>query len=187
LLLRRFADDDLEHLLALHNEPEVMRFINGCESTSHEEVEREYREHFAGYGYWAAVEKTTGDFVGWFALHPTGGDGPEGYELGYRIKRSAWGKGYATEGSRAGLRGLRRARRAPGLGADDGGQPRLPAGDGEGGPGVRAHVPPGVGGPAARYGVRRGRVRAYEGRLAAGCGRLLFTKKPTGPTLCESV
>src|SRR5215207_11961 len=63
--------------------------------TSREKVEREYRERFAGDGYWAAVEKATGEFVGWFALHPTEGDGPEGYELGYRLGRFAWGKGYA--------------------------------------------------------------------------------------------
>ena len=42
--------------------------------------------------------------MGWFALHPTEGDGPEGYELGYRLERFAWGKGYATEGSRVLIR-----------------------------------------------------------------------------------
>jgi RimJ/RimL family protein N-acetyltransferase len=104
LLLRRFAEADVDRLFALHNDPEVMRFINGGKPTSREEVEGEYRERFAGDGYWAAVEKATGGFVGWFALHPTEGDGPEGHELGYRIKRSAWGKGYATEGSRALIR-----------------------------------------------------------------------------------
>src|SRR3712207_668193 len=81
-----------------------MRFINGGKPASREEVEREYRERFAGEGFWAAVEKATGEFVGWFALHPTEGGGPEGYELGYRIERSAWGKGYATEGSLALIR-----------------------------------------------------------------------------------
>ena len=101
LLLRRFAEADVDHLLALHNDPEVMRFINGGEPTSRQEVEREYRERFAGDGCWAAFEKATGEFVGWFALHPAEGGGPEGHELGYRLKRSAWGRGYATEGSLA--------------------------------------------------------------------------------------
>jgi RimJ/RimL family protein N-acetyltransferase len=114
LLLRRFAEADVDRLLALHNDLEVMRFINGGKPTSREKVEREYRERFAGDGYWAAVEKATGEFVGWFALHPTEGDGPEGYELGYRLERFTWGKGYATEGSCALIRkgftelGLRR-------------------------------------------------------------------------------
>jgi RimJ/RimL family protein N-acetyltransferase len=104
LLLRRFAWADVDSLLALHNDPEVMRFLNGGKRTSREEVEREYREHFARDSYWAAVEKATGGFVGWFAFHPTEGGGPEGYELGYRLERSAWGKGYATEGSLALIR-----------------------------------------------------------------------------------
>ncbi|CAA9423190.1 MAG: Acetyltransferase, GNAT family [uncultured Rubrobacteraceae bacterium] len=101
LLLRRFAEADVDRLLALHNDPEVMRFLNGGKPTSREEVEREYREHFAGDGYWAAVEKATGEFVGWFVLQSREGGAPEGHELGYRLKRSAWGKGYATEGSLA--------------------------------------------------------------------------------------
>ena len=103
LLLRRFAEADVGRLLALHNDLEVMRFINGGKPTSREEVERGYRERFAGDGYWAAVEKATGEFLGWFAFDQKE-SGPEEAELGYRLKRSAWGKGYATEGSRALIR-----------------------------------------------------------------------------------
>ncbi len=104
LVLRRFAEADVDYLLALHNDPEVMRFINGGEPAPREEVEREYRERLARDGYWAALERSTGEFLGWFALHPTEGGGPEGYELGYRIKRSVWGEGYTTEGSLALIR-----------------------------------------------------------------------------------
>ena len=104
LLLRRFVEADIDHLFALHNDPEVMRFINGCNPTPREKVEREYRERFAGDGYWAATEKSTGEFLGWFGFHPPEGGDPEEFELGYRLKRSAWGEGYATEGSRALIR-----------------------------------------------------------------------------------
>jgi len=104
MVLRRFTEADIDHLFALHNDPEVMRFLNGGKPTSRREVEREYLSRFVGNGYWAAVEKATGDYLGWFCLHPKQGRDLGEFELGYRIKRSAWGKGYATEGSRALIR-----------------------------------------------------------------------------------
>ena len=104
LVLRRFIPGDVESLFLLHNDPRVMRFINGGRQTPRREIEREYREHFAEEGYWAAVERATDDFLGWFGLHPREDRGPHEYELGYRIGRSAWGRGYATEGSLALIR-----------------------------------------------------------------------------------
>ena len=44
------------------------------------------------------------DFVGWFSLLPPEGGGPEEAEPGYRLRRSAWGRGYATEGAHALIR-----------------------------------------------------------------------------------
>lgn len=47
---------------------------------------------------WAAVEKRSGAFVGWFSLRRV----REGVaELGYRLRRDAWGRGLATEGATA--------------------------------------------------------------------------------------
>jgi len=100
-VLRRFVEADVDHLFSLHNDPDVMQFLNGGKRTSRGEIEREYREHFAGDGYWAATEKAAGDFLGWFGFHPAGNRGAGEFELGYRLRSSAWGQGYATEGSRA--------------------------------------------------------------------------------------
>ncbi len=64
---------------------------------------REY-ERFPLLGRWAAHRKGTGDFAGWFALRvPEGGDSKR-VELGYRLRREAWGQNMATEGVRALLR-----------------------------------------------------------------------------------
>ena len=108
LVLRRFTEDDVDDLVELDGDPEVMHFVNGGRATPRDEIEHEvlpeflgHYERHAGYGFWAAVEKSTGRFVGWFHLRPAEGSEPDEVELGYRLRRSAWGKGYATEGSRA--------------------------------------------------------------------------------------
>ena len=108
LVLRRFTPDDVDNLVELDGDPGVMRFINGGRPTPREEIEQDYLpaflgyyERFEGYGFWAAIEKATGGFLGWFHFRPRP-DGPaDEPELGYRLRRSAWGKGYATEGSQA--------------------------------------------------------------------------------------
>ena len=108
LVLRRFTEDDVDHLVDLDGDPQVMHFINGGRPTPRAEIETDvlpaflgYYERFAGYGFWAAVEKSSGQFVGWFHFRPAKAAPPDEVELGYRLRRSAWGKGYATEGSRA--------------------------------------------------------------------------------------
>jgi len=108
LVLRRFTAADADDLVELDADPEVMRFITGGRPTPREEIVREvlpaflgYYERYPGYGFWAALERTTGQFVGWFHLRPAEGAPRDEVELGYRLRRSAWGKGYATEGSRA--------------------------------------------------------------------------------------
>lgn len=108
LVLRRFTEDDVDLLVELDADPEVMRFLTGGLATPRREIETDvlpafltYYERPDGYGFWAAVEKTTGAFLGWFHFRPATGAPPGEVELGYRLRRAAWGKGYATEGSRA--------------------------------------------------------------------------------------
>src|SRR5687767_15140042 len=111
LVLRRFTEVDVDILIDLDSDPAVMRYLSGGPPTPREEIERaflptilDHYRRFEGFGFWAAIETSTGAFVGWFHLRPHRDDPldhPEVVELGYRLKRSAWGKGYATEGSRA--------------------------------------------------------------------------------------
>ena len=108
LVLRRFTGADADDLFDLDGDPEVMRFLTGGKPTSRDEIREKtlprflgYYERFAGFGFWAAVEKPTGEFLGWFGLHPPESGDLDEVELGYRLRRSVWGKGYATEGSRA--------------------------------------------------------------------------------------
>lgn len=109
LTLRRFTDADEDNLVELDNDPQVMRFLNGGKPTPREEVRSRvlptvfgYYERSEKFGYWAVEEKATERFLGWFHFRPHNTRPRDGeIELGYRLRRSAWGKGYATEGSRA--------------------------------------------------------------------------------------
>jgi RimJ/RimL family protein N-acetyltransferase len=111
LILRQFTPADVEDVVELDSDPEVMRFITGGQPTPRARIENDYLPwwmayytRFAGYGFWAAIEKSSGQFLGWFHLRPFGEAPIDEPELGYRLRRSAWGKGYATEGSRALIR-----------------------------------------------------------------------------------
>ena len=88
-----------------------MRHVNGGEPTPRAELATDYLPAYLNYytrgeryGFWGAVERTSGAFLGWFHFRPSRDGVPDEPELGYRLRVAAWGKGYATEGSRALLR-----------------------------------------------------------------------------------
>ena len=108
LVLRRFTKADADDLVSLDADPDVMRFVTGGVPTSREEIQNEvlpaflsYYQRYEGFGFWAAVAKTSGEFLGWLHFRPRPDAAPGEVELGYRLRKSAWGQGYATEGSRA--------------------------------------------------------------------------------------
>ncbi|SDO69950.1 Protein N-acetyltransferase, RimJ/RimL family [Pedococcus dokdonensis] len=110
LVLRQFTAQDADLLIGLDSDPAVMRFLTGGEpSMSDDEVRDEvipsllaaYERWNGRFGLFAAHEKATGDFIGWFCLRPQRTGPLDEVELGYRLRRDAWGKGYATEGSHA--------------------------------------------------------------------------------------
>ncbi len=108
LVLREFDASDVGNLTELDSDPEVMHFLTAGRPTPRVEIEHvvlphwlTYHERGSGFGFWAAQERVTGQFLGWFHLRPGEGHTDLEPELGYRLRRSAWGRGYATEGSRA--------------------------------------------------------------------------------------
>jgi RimJ/RimL family protein N-acetyltransferase len=96
---------DLE--IALDADPEVMRYLTG-RALSRAEVERAHQRRIAaarevpGLGFWAGF--AAGEFVGWWILQPPHGpDQPKvagEADLGYRLMRRHWRRGYASEGAR---------------------------------------------------------------------------------------
>ena len=108
LVLRRFTADDVDLLVELDSDPEVMLYINGGSPTPRREVEDDilpaflaYYRRGPGYGFWAMERSSDGTFLGWVHFRPDHNSPADEPELGYRLRRSAWGEGYAAEASRA--------------------------------------------------------------------------------------
>lgn len=108
LVLRQFTESDLDDLVELDADPQVMQFINGGRPTPRVWLETQLLPMYLGqyaagdrYGRWAAVAKSTADFLGVFHFRPAVDRPPDEPELGFRLRRSAWGQGLASEGSRA--------------------------------------------------------------------------------------
>jgi RimJ/RimL family protein N-acetyltransferase len=82
-----------------------MRYISYGAPTPREVIEQrvvpswiKYYESGQRIGFWAADLLPSRQFVGWFHLRPDRFV-PDEQELGYRLRRDAWGQGLATEGS----------------------------------------------------------------------------------------
>ncbi len=107
MYFRQFQAADASRLFELDRDPEVMRYISKGQPTRMEQIQQEilprwqkFYEQSPPRGFWAAHVRSSGEFIGWFHLRPDK-ISPVEMELGYRLKRSAWGSGLATEGSRA--------------------------------------------------------------------------------------
>jgi RimJ/RimL family protein N-acetyltransferase len=101
LILRPLAPADVDELVALGEDPEVARFVGALGRAEAEErvraAEREWAER--GHGMFAVLDRTSGRFRGraglkhWPQFDET--------EVGWVLRRDAWGRGYATEAGRA--------------------------------------------------------------------------------------
>lgn len=102
LSIRPFRRDDRRAMAAIYADPEVMRFIDTRGEDPATWVEGYIAHQQAhGYGFWAIEERATGELLGEAGFGPF--DGVEGgeLELGYLLRRDAWGRGLATEAAGA--------------------------------------------------------------------------------------
>ena len=106
LVMRRWRDADRDAYAAMNADPEVMRYFPAtlARATSNASVDR-IEELFdqQGFGLWALEVAATGEFIGFTGLNPMpdGVPGAGGMEVGWRLVRQAWHKGFATEAARA--------------------------------------------------------------------------------------
>jgi RimJ/RimL family protein N-acetyltransferase len=97
LKLRPCISSDQSDFIDLERDPEVMRFLNGG-AVDHENTDPEKVTFLMPRGtepdVWTVQRIDDGVFVGWIFLSS---QGDRVAEIGYRLRRDAWGKGYASE------------------------------------------------------------------------------------------
>lgn len=110
LILRPWSEDYFDEFAAVCSDSEAMRFISGGRPLSTVAVReitgrtcRMWSDY--GFGPWAAIERTTGRWVGRVGLNLLEDwEGPHKWEIGFELARDFWGRGLATEGAREAVR-----------------------------------------------------------------------------------
>ncbi len=113
MMLRRITATDVDDLMALDADPQVMKHVDPFAITPHGRAGLRdficnrrlpqflaYYDLYSDRGFWAAIDRHDGRFLGWFHLIPRP-EAPNEAVLGYRLHSFAWGRGLATEGARA--------------------------------------------------------------------------------------
>ena len=111
LILRELLDTDDEGMFELDSNAEVLKYLYTEPHTKIEQsrdviafIRKQYEEN--GIGRWAVIEKQSGAFIGWAGLKlvkQTINNRTNYYDVGYRLIPCYWGRGYATEVSKASI------------------------------------------------------------------------------------
>jgi len=109
LLMRRWLPSDREPFAELNADPQTLVYFPATirREGSDALIDRAEASFEArGYGLWALEVKDTGEFIGFTGLSPMPDDvpGAGGVEIGWRLAKRAWHRGYATEAAGAAVR-----------------------------------------------------------------------------------
>jgi RimJ/RimL family protein N-acetyltransferase len=107
LRLRQFVEADLDALAAIYADAETMQYLGAGATFTRPETWRAIASMLGhwllrGYGMWAVEERASGSMVGRVGFIDP--EGWPGFELGWVIARSHWGRGYAPEAAAVALR-----------------------------------------------------------------------------------
>ena len=109
LLLRQWRESDLEPFRVMCADEEVMKYFTSPLSMQEsDQMAQRCQALIAerGWGFWAAEEVDSKQFIGFIGLHIPIAALPFSpcIEVGWRLAPDSWGKGLATEGARACLK-----------------------------------------------------------------------------------
>ena len=102
LILRRLTNEDATQVYAVKKQiakPGSLPSLFDIYNRWLPNILAYYQEGY-GFGYWAAIEKTTQEFMGWFYFRSAPNES-NATALGYFLQPSVWNQGYATEGARS--------------------------------------------------------------------------------------
>jgi RimJ/RimL family protein N-acetyltransferase len=107
LVLRDWRESDLSPWAAMNADPEVREHLGPPLTADHAMASVRSFQHDLdrnGFGFWAVEVRASGKFIGFTGLDPVDDGLPfAGVEAGWRLARSAWGHGYATEAATVAL------------------------------------------------------------------------------------
>jgi RimJ/RimL family protein N-acetyltransferase len=109
LFLRQWQDTDLAIFSKLNSDPEVMAYFPSVLSREESDaLSHNFKALIAqrGWGFWAVELKRVKAFIGFVGLHEPKAALPFSpcVEIGWRLHRDHWGKGYATQAAAEVLR-----------------------------------------------------------------------------------
>ena len=107
LLLREWRSADRAPFAALNADPEVARYLatpldRAASDALIERIEQRWRED--GFAQFAVERLEDGAFLGFIGVAKLPWAPDPVPEIGWRLAREAWGRGYATEGAREAMR-----------------------------------------------------------------------------------
>lgn len=102
---RNWSEDDLQEFAEMNADPEVMEhFPNTLTKNESKEFIQRLQKHYKdyGYNYFATEVLETGELIGFIGLahQQYTSEFTPAVDIGWRLKKSAWKKGYATEGAK---------------------------------------------------------------------------------------
>lgn len=105
LKLRKWKNEDFDLFAKMNADPDVMEyFLNVLDRKESDDLANKIVELMEkrSWGLWAVEELKTEKFIGFVGLHKPTYDLPftPCTEIGWRLSRQYWGKGYATEASK---------------------------------------------------------------------------------------